>query len=231
MRQSAFCFPIGNPFPLKSLTDYGTMTEIQLKGTVELNRLKQVPFVSTALVIVNVIVYILCIVTRGALYDAGVLDSWSVMYQKEYGRILWAMFFHADSAHLFNNMLILFFLGAMLEREIGHIRFGVFYFLSGIGGNVLSLAMKVIHNDAAGSLGASGAIFGLDGVLLAMVILSDRRMESVTPVRVLLMVALSLYSGFTGGNIDNAAHVGGLIVGFLAGGIMCMVQNRKDAGK
>lgn len=196
-----------------------------------MNYLKQVPVVSTALVIINVIVYVLCIITGGRLYDAGILDAWTVIYEKEYWRILGAIFFHADSGHLFNNMLILFFLGAMLEKEIGHIRFGVFYFLSGIGGNVLSLIMKVIHNDPAGSLGASGAIFGLDGVLLAMVILSDKRMESVTPTRVILMIALSLYSGFTGGSIDNAAHVGGLIVGFLAGGIMCMVQNRKDTGR
>jgi len=194
----------------------------------ELERWRQAPVVSATLVAVNVIIYILCRLTRGALYFVGLLDAESVVYGKEYGRILWAMFFHADTSHLFNNMLILFFLGAMLEKEIGHFRFGLFYFLSGIGGNILSLVMKVIHNDPAASLGASGAVFGMDGVLLAMVILSDRKLESVNPMRVILMIVLSLYSGFTGGNIDNAAHVGGLIVGFLAGGIYCMVQNRKD---
>ena len=193
-----------------------------------MKRLKQAPLVSVTLVCMNVIIYIVCVVTRGMLYEEGILDAESVIYGKEYGRILWAMFFHADTSHLFNNMLILFFLGAMLEKEIGHIWFGVLYFFSGIGGNILSLIMKVVHNDPAGSLGASGAVFGLDGVLLAIVILSNRRMESVTPVRVILMIVLSLYSGFTGGNIDNAAHVGGLIVGFLAGGIMCMIQKRKD---
>lgn len=193
-----------------------------------MKRLKQAPLVSVTLVCMNVIIYIVCVVTRGMLYEEGILDAESVIYGKEYGRILWAMFFHADTSHLFNNMLILFFLGAMLEKEIGHIWFGVLYFFSGIGGNILSLIMKVVHNDPAGSLGASGAVFGLDGVLLAIVILSNRRMESVTPVRVILMIVLSLYSGFTGGNVDNAAHVGGLICGFLLGGIMCIVQNRKD---
>lgn len=193
-----------------------------------MRRFRQTPVVSTALVLTNVFVYILCISMGDTLYRAGVLDAESVIRGKEYGRILWAMFFHADINHLFNNMLILFFLGAMLEKEIGHVRFGTIYLLSGIGGNLLSLVMKAIHNDSAASLGASGAVFGMDGLLLAIVILSDRRMESVTPTRVVLMIALSLYSGFTGGNIDNAAHVGGLIVGFLAGGIMCMIQNRKD---
>lgn len=191
----------------------------------------EVPFVSASLVAVNVVVYILCIVMGGRPYDAGMLDAESVLRGEEYGRILLAMFLHADTGHLFNNMLILFFLGAMIEKEIGHIRFGVFYFLSGIGGNILSLVMKVIHNDPAGSLGASGAVFGLDGVLLAMVLFPGRKPESatVTLPRVLLMVILSLYSGYTGGNIDNAAHLGGLIVGFVAGGIMCIRRNRKDA--
>ena len=43
----------------------------------------------------------------------------------------------------------------------------------------------------------------------------------MTPVRVLLMIVYSLYSGFTGQNIDNAAHVGGLLTGFVAAGIIC----------
>lgn len=188
-------------------------------------RIRQLPFVSAALVAANVLVYILCLLDGQRIYGGGVLDVYDVTVRKEYLRILWAMFLHASSGHLFNNMLILFFLGAMLERETGHIRFGVFYFLSGIVGNIFSLYIKIVQSDPSASLGASGAVFGLDGVLLAMVLLSGRRMESVTPTRVLLMIILSLYSGFTGGNVDNAAHVGGLIAGFLAGGIMCMIDN------
>ena len=49
----------------------------------------------------------------------------------------------------------------------------------------------------------------------------------MTPARVVLMIVLSLYSGFTGGNIDNAAHVGGLVTGFLAGSVMCAVRRGK----
>ena len=129
---------------------------------------------------------------------------------------------------MFNNMLILFFLGSMIEKEVGHIKYALFYFLSGIGGNLLSLYVKVVSGDLAASLGASGAIFGLDGVLLAMVLFSDKKVENVTPARVVLMIVYSLYSGFTGQNIDNAAHVGGLLTGFLAAGMMCLVQRRKQ---
>ena len=137
-----------------------------------MKRLKQLPFVSAFLVLANVIIYIICLLTGGEFYNQGILDLVDVLYRKEYGRVLSALFFHADIGHLFNNMLILFFLGAMLEREIGHIALAVLYFLSG--------------------------------------------------------TALSLYSGFTGGNIDNAAHVGGLITGFLAGSVWCALQKRKE---
>lgn len=116
---------------------------------------------------------------------------------------------------MFNNMLILAFLGAMLEKEMGHWRFLMCYFVSGIGGNLFSLTSKLIANDWTSSLGASGAVFGLDGVLLALVLFYDKKMTTITPSRVAIMILLSLYSGFTGDNIDNAAHIGGLVTGFL----------------
>lgn len=192
-----------------------------------LQKRKDVPFVSTILVAVNVIVFIICTFTGDLLYNMGEMGIENVVLQKEYGRILWAMFLHGGIDHIFNNMVILFFLGAMIEKEIGHIRYAIFYFLSGIGGNVVSLTAKVLTRDMACSIGASGAVFGLVGVLLALVLISGRRMENVTPARVLLMIAYSLYSGFTGENIDNAAHVGGLLIGFLLGCIMCIFDKLK----
>ena len=193
----------------------------------QLYRMKQQPIVSGALVIVNVIVFVLCKFTGEWLYDLGMLDRFSVLGSGEYGRIIWSMFLHADLNHLVSNMMILFFLGSMIEKEIGHIRYALLYFLSGIGGGLLSLLYKVMSNGMSASLGASGAVFGLDGVLLAMVLLWNERLPNVTPTRVALMIALSLYSGFTGGNIDNAAHIGGLLVGFLGGCVVCFFQRKK----
>jgi rhomboid protease GluP len=141
------------------------------------------------------------------------------------------MFLHADLSHIFNNMLLLFFLGAMIEKEIGHFRYIILFFLSGIGGNGFSLLMKAVTNDRASSIGASGAVFGLVGVLLALVLFSGRQMPNVTPLRVVLMIALSLYNGMTGQNIDNAGHVGGLLTGFLAGTIMCVIQRRRKSSQ
>lgn len=95
--------------------------------------LKSQPVVSAALVAVNAVVFVLCEFTGELLYNAGKLDIISVLVRGEYGRILWSMFLHSGIDHLFNNMLILFFLGSMIEKEVGHIRYAVLYFLSGIG--------------------------------------------------------------------------------------------------
>lgn len=192
-----------------------------------MNRRRDLPIAGGVLVAINVIIYIVCLFTGGELYSRGSLNVYGVLIKHEYERVLWAMFLHSGATHLFSNMLILFFMGAMIEKEVGHICYLLLYFLSGIGGNLLSLLIKVINSDMSSSVGASGAVFGLDGVLLAMVLLSGRKMQDVTPARVLAMIALSLYSGFSGSNIDNAAHVGGLITGFLGGCVVCILQRRR----
>ena len=197
---------------------------------VRLRLLKYKPVVSIALVAVNVAVFLLCRLSGELMYK-GDLDAVRILYYNEYGRILWSMFLHSGIDHLCNNMLILFFLGSMIENEVGHIRYTLLYFLSGMGGNLLSLYVKMINGELAASVGASGAIFGLDGVLLAMVLFSDRQMQNVTMPRVLLMILCSLYSGFVGDNIDNAAHVGGLVTGFVAATLMCLFQRRRHRRK
>ena len=192
-----------------------------------MKRRQELPIVSGILVAVNVIVYLICTFTGNLLYNIGELDAAAVLLRREYGRIIYSMFLHAGIDHLFNNMVILFFLGAMIEKVIGHIQLLLIYLLSGIGANICSLLYKVMTMDSMASVGASGAIFGLDGVLLAWILLDRQAMPDVTPRRVLLMIVLSLYSGFTAHNIDNAAHVGGLLTGFAAGALLCALQRRK----
>lgn len=190
-------------------------------------RLQELPIVSATLVIINIIVFLICTFTGDLLYNMGSVNFQGVLGNGEYGRVIWALFLHGNVNHIFNNMVILFFLGAMIEKEVGHIRYGLIFFLSGIGGNLFSLAVRYMTFDMSASIGASGAVFGLDGVLLALILFSDRRMQNVTPVRVMLMIVLSLYNGFTGINVDNAAHVGGLLTGFLAGIVICLFDRAR----
>lgn len=193
-----------------------------------LRRLAGTPFVSIGLVCINVTVYILNRLLAGLPIQMGNLNVFDVLVNQEYSRIVWAMFLHADLNHLFNNMIILLFMGAMLEKETGHGAFGLIYMLSGICGNISSLAYKLSRETMSLSIGASGAVFGMDGLLLALVFLSGRRISSVTPARVVIMILLSVYSGFANSNIDNAAHIGGLFAGFILGCLFCALRRIKE---
>lgn len=194
-------------------------------------KINSCPFISITLVSINCIVFILCQFLGGRLYAEGHLGIRGVIENREYGRFVWSMFLHGDLEHLFNNMILLLFMGSMLEKVIGHVPYVVLYFASGIGGGVLSLVGKIVHNDFAGSIGASGAVFGLDGLLLAMVLLLRYKVSEITPLRVGLMIGLSLYSGYAGSNIDNLAHVGGLMVGWFVGIVICAIIRYKDSKK
>ena len=190
-------------------------------------RLRGVPVISIGLVSINVIFYILNTLWSEQLLITGNLNVYDVLVGKEYWRIVLAMFLHADLNHLFNNMIILLFMGNVLEMAVGHLTFAGIYMFSGSFGNVCSLIYKLTVDRMSLSIGASGAVFGMDGLLLALVLFAGRRISGITPTRVLFMVGLSLYNGFMSRNIDNAAHVGGLLAGFLLGCLFCVVQHVK----
>ena len=190
-------------------------------------RLRGVPVISIGLVSINVIFFILNTLWSEQLLIAGNLNIYDVLIGKEYWRIVLAMFLHADLNHLFNNMIILLFMGNVLEKAVGHLTFAGIYMLSGIFGNICSLIYKLSVDRMSLSIGASGAVFGMDGLLLALVLFAGRQISGITPARVLFMVGLSLYNAFMSRNIDNAAHVGGLLAGFLLGCLFCVVQHVK----
>lgn len=189
---------------------------------------KEIPYVTAALVILNVIVFLICTFTGDLLYNKGSVSVIYLMHGQWY-RMITSMFLHADINHLVSNMLLLGGLGSMLEPVTGHWRLGVFYFLTGICGNGLSAIHELATGRFAESVGASGAVFGLLGVLLAMVVLAGKRVAQITLPRMLFVIALSLYGGFTAENVDNAAHIGGLLAGCLTGtvsGVARRIQQR-----
>lgn len=199
------------------------MRVLKMKTEYYLRKFKNSSFVTIGFVIINVLIFIYGTKINRGIYENWMLDLQKVLQDHEYYRAITSVFLHQEISHIFNNMIILFFLGDMLEKEIGHLPFGIIYILSGIAGSAASLYYKMIHGVINPSLGASGAIFGLDGLLLAIVILNADRMRNVSLQRTILMIVLSVYSGYTGQNIDNAAHVGGLLGGFVLGALYCML--------
>lgn len=125
---------------------------------------------------------------------------------------------HFGIRHLSDNMLILFILGDNLERAIGHVKYLFFYLLCGVGANICSLVSEMnVAGYPVVSAGASGAIFGVVGGLIYVVGVNRGRLEDLSSVQLLILAAITLYLGFTSTGVDNAAHVGGLVIGIFLG--------------
>ncbi len=175
--------------------------------------------VNLAIVIINVFIFILSDLINPAgngmsMLDKGALSWDSVINGHEYYRIFTCMFLHAGPSHIFNNMLVLLFIGSYVEQYAGRIKYLIIYFSSGIIAGCASMVYNMLRYDYTQSVGASGAIFGLMGSLLCIILISQHYKE-LGLRRVLFMILLSLYGGITSQGVDNAAHIGGFIGGFL----------------
>jgi len=134
----------------------------------------------------------------------------------EYWRFVTSMFIHIGLIHLLFNNYALYIVGQEIERLYGSSRFVLLYLLTGICGSLASYLYT--ENTSAG---ASGAIFGLFGVLAAFAFRYRGEVPDVIrnsiKKRVIPLIALNLMIGFSVSQIDNAAHIGGLASGLLLG--------------
>lgn len=190
------------------------------------------PIITIILVSVNVLIFI-WLSLFGMTEDAAYMLQHGAMYlplvveKGEYYRMFTCIFLHFGFQHLMNNMMMLFFLGSILEEELGWWRYGVLYIISGIGGNVLSALYDLRTGHYVVSAGASGAIFGIIGALFLIIIRNRGRIGNLSGRGMLFMVACSLYHGFTSTGIDNMAHIGGIITGFLVAVVLYRKHDRK----
>ena len=193
--------------------------------------LRQAAWMNDLLIAVNVLVFVLESAGAGRgrglehMYRAGALYAPLLFKGQGFYRLVTSIFLHADAGHLFNNMIVQFAGGEIVEKNVGHIRYGILYLLCGIGGNLASVLYDFLTREYGYSVGASGAVFGIIGALLFMILREADRMRSNSwkmdrPMKSLLiragiMTAYLLYSGWTNPVVNQAAHVGGLIFGFV----------------
>ncbi len=136
-----------------------------------------------------------------------------LVLQGQYWRLVSSMFLHIGFVHLLVNGWALYQLGSLFEILMGSRRMLLVYFASGIAGSVASLFFT-----GGLSAGASGAIFGLMGSLIAFLL---RHRENLTPqaksllTQLLFWAGLNVFLGFSVPGIDNAAHLGGCAAGML----------------
>lgn len=188
--------------------------------------------VTGALIIANLIYFFyleiggssedtLYMLQHGAMYAPYILE------EHEYYRLLTAVFMHFGISHLANNMLVLFVLGDHLERALGSLKYLVFYLLCGIGANVVSMAVGMQDQIYAVGAGASGAIFGVIGGLLYAVIANKGRLEDLSTRQLVMVIVFSLYFGYSSIDVDNVAHIAGLVIGMILAVIMYRKPKRK----
>ena len=135
----------------------------------------------------------------------------------EYWRLITATFLHAGIIHIGMNMWCLYYLGPICERVFGRLQTIGIYLLTGMGGWLLSLA----HTPDGLSVGASGAIFGIAGAIVAgakfgeLSLRQGERKALISSVVTFLVISFA-YGGFSSG-VDNMAHIGGFVSGLLLG--------------
>lgn len=141
----------------------------------------QIPYCTVVLVASNVILFLIGLILPKAgewMESEGCFSVVYLLYEHSgFYRLITAAFLHADVEHLLNNMLLLYCCGDVVERCLGKVRFLILYFGSEIFGNLLSAAYELSTGSFYESIGASGAVFGLTGALLFLVIVKKERLR------------------------------------------------------
>ena len=171
--------------------------------------------VTKALIIFNILLYIVTLLYSDNFTKSLILlgaNSRDLVMNGEYYRLITNAFLHGSIVHLLVNMYSLWVVGSQVETFIGRWKFLIIYLLSAFMGSMFS----IIFLSNSISIGASGAIFGLMGSLLYFGYHYRLYLSNTLTSQLIPIIVLNLILGFTLPGIDNAAHIGGLIGGYLS---------------
>jgi rhomboid protease GluP len=131
----------------------------------------------------------------------------------DWWRLITAAFLHVSFLHIFMNLLVMYYIGKLIEVEIGHWQYLFLFIATAIGGNIVSLTSMPAGTVSAG---ASGAIFGMFGAIIMLGLLDKRRDFWRSEARLIaVLMVWTLISSIFSSNVDIGAHVGGAISGFI----------------
>ncbi|KAL3818101.1 hypothetical protein ACJIZ3_004006 [Penstemon smallii] len=155
--------------------------------------------------------------SSSTLEQLGALEWNKIVHGNEAWRLITCIWLHAGVIHLLANMLSLVFIGIRLEQQFGFIRVGGIYLVSGIGGSILSS----LFIQRSISVGASGALFGLLGAMLAELLTNWTiyTNKAAALFTLVIIIAINLAVGILP-HVDNFAHIGGFLSGFLLGFVL-----------
>lgn len=179
-------------------------------------------YITYAIIGINVLLFILMAINGAGIIEPNSLVhiSWGSNYTPltlsgDWWRLVSNIFLHFGIIHLAMNMYCLYTVGVYLEPMLGKVKYTTAYLCTGVLASVASLWW---HKDGVNSAGASGAIFGLYGLFLALLTtnLIPKQVRQSLLQSIGIFVAYNLLYGMKSG-VDNAAHVGGLVSGFIIG--------------
>jgi rhomboid protease GluP len=184
------------------------------------------PFFTYLFIAVQVLMF-LVLEAAGGSTDTSTLIKFGAKFnplilEGEWWRFFTPIIIHIGLLHLFMNTLALYYLGTMVERLYGNLRFLFIYIFSGFAGVLASFIFS--PNLSAG---ASGAIFGCFGALLYFGVAKPRLFWRTLGLNILVVLGINLAFGFTIPGIDNAGHIGGLVGGFATAGIFNLPKKKR----
>jgi membrane associated rhomboid family serine protease len=172
------------------------------------------PIVVWTLIALNVAVYVWTAVQARSImtnYDSALFDAWQLapvqIADGEWWRVVTSGFLHLGPIHIASNMFALWVLGRDMETVLGRGRFLALYLISLLGGSAAVVVFNAPNQPVAG---ASGAVFGLMGGLLVVLLRLKRPVGQVIGLIVINIVISQVVPG-----ISLTAHIGGLVVGAL----------------
>ena len=171
--------------------------------------------VTKILIIINILMFIVSMVLSSNFNLSLLLlgaNNRSLVLSGEYYRLITCAFLHGNIMHLLVNMYSLWIIGKEIENYYGKVKFLVVYLLSALMGSLFSIVF--LKNGI--SIGASGALFGLMGSLLYFGYHYRLYLSNALTSQILPIIIINLLFGFSMPGIDNAAHIGGLIGGYLS---------------
>lgn len=215
---------------MRLTTEINKKTEDDAKKAEKVFKAKK-PIVTYALIVINLIVFMLMYILGNGSEDAltllkfGANQRYFVLNLNEYYRLITSSFLHIGVLHLLFNMYALYIIGSQIESFFGKVKYLFIYIVSAIIGALFSICFS-----ESISAGASGAIFGLLGSMLYFGYYYRLYLGTTLRNQIIPIILFNLLLGFLNSGIDNACHIGGLIAGVLVSMIVGvpLKENKKD---
>lgn len=139
-------------------------------------------------------------------------NSRELVLEGQFWRLITHQFVHLGLSHVFFNMYALVYIGLMVEHKLGSVKFLTTYLLSGICGGLIS----IVFHKFGFMAGASGAIMGIFGAFMALILSKafEKNANKALLISTILVTAIMLLNGINS-KVDNSAHIGGLVSGFI----------------